>query len=207
MSGEIVNSCIRATVPAPCIQCCLICMGVPPKSERNQPKAYRRRRRPKLRPEYQVSPSPKAELDGVFQPHGMYEDTGHDDITILKPGVWDSTRYVIANKSEQLETVDFSKMQEELEKARDRGDHAKVKTIEAAISEVNRKSFRESQIEKQKEEEKRLKNERRRHGCCYCCVVALRCEPCLGQKENKVSVEENNGGAAAAVHPDPSMKS
>ena len=181
-------------------------LRVPPKSERNQPKAYRRRRRPKLRPEYQVSPSPKAELDGVFSPHGKYEDTGHDDITMLKPGVWDSTRYVIANKSEQLETVDFSKMQEELEKARDRGDHAKVKTIEAAIAEVNRKSFREHQIERQKEEEKRLKDERRRHGCCYCCVVALRCEPCLGHKKNKVSVDEENIGGAA-VHPEPSMKS
>ena len=140
----------------------------------------------------------KAELDGVFSPHGKYEDTGHDDITMLKPGVWDSTRYVIANKSEQLETVDFSKMQEELEKARDRGDHAKVKTIEAAIAEVNRKSFREHQIEKQKEEEKRLKDERRRHGCCYCCVVALRCEPCLGQKKNKVSVDEENIGGACS---------
>jgi hypothetical protein len=96
-------------------------------------------------------------------------------------------------------------MQEELEKARDRGDRAKVKTIESAIAEVNRKSFRESEIEKQKEEEQRLKNERRRHGCCYCCVVAMRCEPCLGEKNNKVSVDSDNK-IGAAVHPEPSMK-
>jgi hypothetical protein len=199
---KISTTIIYATVPKPCIQCCLICMGVPPKSERNQPKGFRRRRRPKLRPDYQTSPSPVAELDGVFSPHGKYEDTGSDDITVLKPGIWDSTRYVIANKSEQIETVDFSKMQEELENARNLGDHAKVKTIEAAIEVVNRKSFREHQIEKQKEEEKLLKNERRRHGCCYCCVIALRCEPCLGKKNKKVGVAENDV-VAAAVHPKP----
>ena len=154
---NIVNSCINATVPGPCIQCCLICMGVPPKSERNQPKAYRRRR-PKLRPEYQVSPSPQAELDGVFSPHGKYEDTGHDDITMLKPGVWDSTRAM----SLQIKVNSWRRWisrkcrrnwrKLEIEVIMQKSRRSKLLLLKSIVRVSERASD-----QKQKEEEKRLK--------------------------------------------------